>query len=170
MLINGRLTNLLNAFATILTDKTQGLSKNELLLGDNVMPALVTIYHYPYQSVDFLSRALSLSHSGTVRLVNKIVEKEMIAKQKGEDHRNIQLVVTTKGEEQIQQFFEKREVLFKHGIDMLNDEEKKWLESILEKILSTQANHLEQTRVICRLCNADACLHNNDCPVSKPLK
>lgn len=67
---NDRLANLIGAFALAITDRARDAVRSAADAGDSVAAALVHLSHAPPGGIDTLRRALGLSHSATVRLVD----------------------------------------------------------------------------------------------------
>ena len=60
--------------------------------------AVIVIGHAPTMSIDQLSRILRLSHAGTVRLVDRLVERNLVEKRPSAlDRRIMSLTLTTDG-------------------------------------------------------------------------
>jgi MarR family transcriptional regulator, negative regulator of the multidrug operon emrRAB len=62
---------------------------------------VIVIGHAPTMSIDQLSRILRLSHAGTVRLVDRLVERNLVEKRPSAlDRRIMSLALTTDGWQQ----------------------------------------------------------------------
>src|ERR1700722_10831078 len=99
---DARTVNLLGALLSGLHDHlSQRLEQESQLPGDGPA-ALVAIAYNEGRPVEFLRRTLSLSHSWTVRVVEKLEQAGLVVKKAGEDKRAVALFVTDLGRRKVQ--------------------------------------------------------------------
>ncbi|UJF18449.1 winged helix DNA-binding protein [Vibrio sp. SS-MA-C1-2] len=163
------LMNLIGTFSTNVDSQIRENIDSLNSHGINHESALVTIYNHPDDNINTLSKVLGLTHSGTVRLINKLEGLGYLLRVKSQnDGRNMTLQLTDTGRSRAVQVLSKRDEVTKAVIDMLDDEQKSSLTSILESVLEKMTNNTEEARRTCRLCNEGVC-RNAGCPVEKSI-
>lgn len=158
--------NLLGALALLLTDEVCAAVEKSLGLGGSAPAALVTIGKRPGQSIETLCKTLGLSHSGTVRLVDRLVAAELIERQAGSDGRSLALFLTQQGEAICTRVLSSRQQLLVKALSVLNDQESVQLQALLEKLSQELPSDLEHARQACRLCDFSVC-SSHQCPMGK---
>lgn len=95
---DGRLANLLAAAATGLSDAVGGAVTQAAGLDTVASSALVSLLDFsPHGSVKVLSSILGVTHSGAVRLVDRLAETGLVAREPGVDGRTIAVTLTPWG-------------------------------------------------------------------------
>src|SRR5260221_847217 len=94
-----RTSNLLGALAVALTDALTAVTERGARHGAAGPAALVTIADEPRISIERLRQVLQLSHSGAVRLVDRLAVDGLVERQSGRDQRSVSLLLTTAGRE-----------------------------------------------------------------------
>ena len=97
-----RSSNLLGAFVIGVYDQMLARIEAEVGLGGQSAAALVVIGFNQGRSVDFLSGALQLSHSGCVRVVDKLAQAGLVQRREGKDRRVVALHLTAVGQRRMQ--------------------------------------------------------------------
>lgn len=93
-----RLANLLAAAALGLTDRLHQLGPEVAGVDAAAATALVALLDVsPHGSLRRLSQVLGLTHSGTVRLVDRLVGAGLVRREPGQDERSRAVVLTRKG-------------------------------------------------------------------------
>jgi DNA-binding MarR family transcriptional regulator len=93
-----RLVNLLGVVATGVTDQvTAGCSEAAQLSGAAPEALIVMLDFSPEGSVHTLSQAVGLTHSGAVRLVDRLVEAGWASRRPGNDARSVKISLTRRG-------------------------------------------------------------------------
>jgi MarR family transcriptional regulator, negative regulator of the multidrug operon emrRAB len=162
-----RAANLLGALALAVSDVVIEAAREEVD-GPSASGAIVRIGKYPGQPIEFLSRALQLSHSATVRLVDRLqaeglVRRERAAEGSGINRRSVTLYLTPKGERFLEGISSRRYDRLRALLGTLSGPEQAQLTSIMEKLLAELARP-DNAAHICRLCDAEAC-EPAGCPV-----
>lgn len=120
------------------------------------------------EGVDMLARALSLSHSGAVRLVDQLAARGFVRRRpSARDRRAVAIELTPKGRRQAARIAEARHHALEEALAPLSDGERERLGELLGKLVAGQTHGVEDARRICRLCDADACGHPDRCPVTQ---
>jgi DNA-binding MarR family transcriptional regulator len=163
-----RTANLLGAVALALADALEGACRDVVEHGGETAAALSCIGLEPGLSNQRLSQILSLSHPGTVRLVDKLVQESLVERRPArDDARAVALHLSAAGEERWERLLLQRRRALAAAIEQLTAREQDHLGALLEKILVTLPRTELHACAICRLCEAPAC---KDCPVERALR
>lgn len=162
--MQGRLENLLGALVVALDDEMVAASESVAGNGASAPAALVGLYRRPEQSIEQLRWSVGLSHSATVRLVDRLEADGLVVRRPGADARTVALVLTPKGRRRTVRLQQSRRQVMGRALVGLSTLERRQLESILDRMLRTQAMRLEDQTPICRLCELSVCPLRR-CPV-----
>lgn len=111
-----------------------------------------------------LSRVLGLSHTATVRLVDKLEAEGWVVAGPGADRRSVALSLTAAGKARAGELLKGRCAAVAEVIEVLSDHEQDTLARLLEKLLAPRATDDFRAAHICRLCDETAC-PPQDCPM-----
>ena len=103
-----RLENLLGALGVAINDRMDDAFDEVCAVGDSAPAALILIRENPDTRIEALARYLTLSHSGTVRLVDRLAQAGWVAREACEDKRAVVLVLTKAGEKVAERLLEGR--------------------------------------------------------------
>jgi MarR family transcriptional regulator, negative regulator of the multidrug operon emrRAB len=162
---NARGRNLLGAFVVAVHDRMQQRAEAEISMAGQAAAALVTIGHNFGQSVEFLSGILQLSHSGCVRLVDKLDEQGWIERRAGRDRRSVALYLTTAGQQRKREVLRARREALTSVFETLDAKEQEQFVSLMEVMLQAITCSKNDADVICRLCEERSCAQAR-CPVT----
>jgi MarR family transcriptional repressor of emrRAB len=126
--------------------------------------ALNVIGFYEGCSNNGLSRALGLSHTATVRLVDKLEAAGLVLSETGADRRSVALRLTELGRERASAVVHNRCVLIGDLIDVLSPVQQRQLDDIAETLLKSMVEVAQDADHICRLCDGTECPPDR-CPV-----
>jgi MarR family transcriptional regulator, negative regulator of the multidrug operon emrRAB len=157
--------NLLGALVTAVNDRMQWQAEKAIGLGGQMPAALVTIGHNYGESVEFLSGILQMSHSGCVRLVDKLDELGLIERRPGRDRRSLSLYLTPKGRELKREVLRARREALNSVFETLDGQQQKDLVGLLEVMLKAMTHCKSDADIICRLCEEQTCAQSH-CPVT----
>ena len=157
--------NLLGALVTAVNDRMQWQAEKAIGLGGQMPAALVTIGHNYGESVEFLSGILQMSHSGCVRLVDKLDEQGLIERRPGKDKRSLSLYLTPKGREFKRDVLRARREALDAVFEKLDDQQQHSLVNLLEVMLTAMTHCKNDADIICRLCEEQTCAQSH-CPVT----
>lgn len=152
-----RTLNLLGALALALSDDIHTAMADRLGHGAAAPAALVLVGNNPGQSIEFLSHALYLSHSGTVRLVDRLVRAGLLARQAGSDGRSVALHLTQHGSTAVQAMLTARQQVLAHALAGVSQVQQAQLVPLLEQMLRNLPTSTQHADHICRLCDEAAC-------------
>jgi DNA-binding MarR family transcriptional regulator len=161
-----RSANLLGALGVVLLDLLDDAA--ELAGGWTSATALLAVDgEAAGGSIDALARILGLSHSGTVRVVDRLVRDSLLERRRGADQRSAALVLTPEGRRAARRVRRRREANLQSLRGLLTDDQQTALDEIAERILSEVGATEGAGRRVCRLCDLDACgRRRGSCPVA----
>jgi DNA-binding MarR family transcriptional regulator len=161
--MSGRDANLLGALALALTDRLTTTSP----IG-SAAEALVTLYDRGAGgAIDELARVCALSHSGAVRLADRLEAAELVERRPGGDQRSTALHLTPAGRRAARRILVEREASMRFALGLLTDDQQRELTRIAEVILGGLGAEPDAERRLCRLCDLDACgRRRGECPVT----
>jgi len=106
---------------------------------------------------------LSLSHPGTVRLVDRLVEDSLVERRKSKDGRAVALHLTDTGATLRAELLDVRNDTLELALQGLSTSERSTLGSLISKVLSTLPETELEKHHICRQCSVALC--SNNCPI-----
>jgi MarR family transcriptional regulator, negative regulator of the multidrug operon emrRAB len=162
---NARGRNLLGAFIVAVNDKMQQQAEEEISMAGQAAAALVTIGHNFGESVEFLSGILQLSHSGCVRLVDKLAQEGLIERRPGKDRRSVALYLTEIGRQRKRDVLRARRDALSWVFETLDHRQQEQLTQLMEVMLKAVTTSKAEADVICRLCEERVCAQER-CPVT----
>lgn len=165
---NPRISNLFGALVLGVQDQLLRRIEKESLIGNQAAAALVTIGANVGCSVDFLRVALRLSHSGCVRLIDKLTATGLADRRGGKDKRAVALFLTDEGQRRMQRILRTRRNYLDELLKSLNSQEQKLLTPLLEILLKKLTTSEQDAESICRLCEETSCPQPL-CPVTQAV-
>jgi DNA-binding MarR family transcriptional regulator len=151
------LGNVLGALATLFSDQmSAAVSSTGLQLAEATALSLLTTY--PECSIEELRAPLGLSHSGGVRLVDRLAAAGHVERRVGGDARSVALRLTRRGREAAAAAMAQRAEVLARAVHMLSREEQRVLGQLASKILEQAAPLPQMAEKTCRLCDHDACV------------
>jgi DNA-binding MarR family transcriptional regulator len=156
--------NLLGALAVVVSDGVAEAVAHDHTLGDAT--ALLVLEKYSDVSVEFLRVPLGLSHSGCVRLVDRLVLSGLVERRDSpsQDGRLVALRLTRKGRDVAAQAGARREEALARVASVLSAEELVTFGVLIAKIVDGAVVAPRGALRTCRLCDYSACL---ECPMHK---
>jgi MarR family transcriptional regulator, negative regulator of the multidrug operon emrRAB len=164
-----RAQNLVGSGALVVADRLREAVTGAAGLEGSAPAALVALDLYAEgEGVDMLARALSLTHSGAVRLVDQLVRRGLVRRVPSErDRRAVALSLTAAGRRAAQRVAAARHRALADTLAPLSATEREALGELLGRVVAGQTAGVEDARRVCRLCDADACGHPDRCPVTQ---
>lgn len=144
-------------------DLLSGVVEGGAARGGAAPAALVAIGSYPVENIERLSGVLGITHSGTVRLVDRLEEDGLVERRRM-GGRSVALVLTDAGERRMREVLAGRRRALEAALEVLSPSERARLTNLLEKLLAGLTDSFERSERICRLCEVDAC-PQDVCPV-----
>jgi DNA-binding MarR family transcriptional regulator len=173
-----RLANLLGALSAGLIDGVHEATSAVAQLDEAASAALIALIDFsPRGSVQTLSQVLGLTHSGTVRLVDRLVDAGYVARMRGRDARSCSPILTKTGTAVAQRVRLARERAIARHVGKLSEIERATLTGLCERLVTAVTKQrLEQRRAgltpaggaLCRMCDFVACGRNRgNCPAAQ---
>jgi DNA-binding MarR family transcriptional regulator len=114
------------------------------------------------ESIDALRRIVGLTHSGAVRLVDRLAGAGLVERRVGVDGRSVSLRLTPEGRRAARRILAQREAAIEQVFAPLSPSERTTLTRLHERLLAQLTVTREGRRKVCRLCDVEAC--GADCP------
>ena len=125
--------------------------------------ALVTIGAHPNKTVEELRLPLGLSQPGATRLVDRLAQAGWVERAGAGGRRGLQLRLTPAGSEVVERIFAARRAALAELLEPLSAQDRKRLESMLERLLAARTGDGWDARRLCRMCERPVCRR---CPVA----
>lgn len=156
------LANLLGTVGLAVAGRIDGAMREVLSHGGETAAAVVVIGYGLGPSNDQLRQILGLSHSGSVRLVDRLVADDLVERREGSDKRAIALYLTRRGKAVRDQLLKERLAALRPLVTPLTKTEQERLAALLHKLLASMDTTDVQRCNLCRLCDDRAC---TNCPI-----
>lgn len=169
--------NVLGALSLVIADRMNTAVEAIATLGPSAPVALAAMHEFcDGGSVTQLSSVLGLTHSGTVRLVDRLAAEGLVERTGAQDGRAVSVALTPHGRRTAQQILHTRENSLTSALSAFSPDEIDNLATALDTILttvtlaraeerSTPTNNRSQPW-LCRLCDFSACGRSEGhCPV-----
>ena len=157
-----RTTNLLGVVGLAVSDRIAQATNEILKHSGETAAALVVIGYGLGPSNDELRKILGLSHSGTVRLIDRLVADGLVDRRAGSDARSVALYATKPGKALREKILKGRLNSISPLTETLTDAEQRQLSTLLHKMLSSMETTDLERKTLCRLCDNRVC---TDCPI-----
>jgi DNA-binding MarR family transcriptional regulator len=155
--------NVLGALALIVTDRTDDAIAAAAGQSVTAAAALSALHHFlDRPTVDAVGRVLGLSHSGTVRLIDRLAAAGYVKRGPGTDGRSRAVALTRKGQRAAVRVSGARASLLTAALAELSNVEREQLHGLLGRVLGALVRE-EVTAApgeggwTCRLCDTAAC-------------
>jgi MarR family transcriptional regulator, negative regulator of the multidrug operon emrRAB len=151
--------NLVGALALALADQLA-----EAGASGSTAEALVTLHgRGAGSSIDALARITGLSHSGAVRLADRLAAAELVERRRGADQRSAALYLTPAGRRAARRVLASRRAAVG---TLLTVDQQHQLAALAAEILGRLGAQPGAERRLCRLCDLEACGRSRgECPV-----
>jgi MarR family transcriptional regulator, negative regulator of the multidrug operon emrRAB len=158
-----RLVNLLGAFGLAVGDRVRADTEAAVGHSGAAAAALVMIAQFPGRTVEFLRRAVGLSHPAAVRVVDRLVDDGLVRRRVAGRGPAVALTATPRGQRAARRVLDVRRAALTDALPPLSAAEARALTRVLERALDGLADTPGTT--ICRLCDMGRCRGGPDCPV-----
>lgn len=159
-----RLANLLGAAAVGVGDILTGVVEEVTGLAGGTPAAILCVGARPGQPIEVLRQALGLSHSGTVRLVDRLEERGWVERDASAPGRAVLLELTPAGRRLQDEILAARRRALESALEPLSKARRRALGDALETLLHALPDGRESAWRICRLCEHGVC-RDGSCPV-----
>lgn len=164
---NAREANLLGTLSLALANRIEAAVASPL--GPSAPAALAALEGYlGGEPIDALRETLGLTHSGAVRLVDRLVAAGLAERRRRTDARSVAVALTPAGQAAAEAVRAAREQVLEDALSALSGAERETLTALHEKLLAGLTSDRASARRLCRLCDVDACGHDRGtCPVTE---
>jgi MarR family transcriptional repressor of emrRAB len=161
--------NLLGAVSLAVADRVRAAAERGAAQGGSAPAALVSLAGYLDGSpIDAVRTPLHLSHSATVRLVDRLVAAGLAQRREGTDRRSVAVELTPAGHAAAAAAVTARAEALEGALADLDPAERAELARLHAKVLGTLTDGRATAGHICRLCDSHACGHEQGrCPVTQ---
>ena len=156
------IANLLGALSLAVMDRIEQGAREVIGRGGETPAALVVIGYGEGMTNDKLRRILGLSHSGTVRLVDRLVSDRFVERRPGKDGREVALYLTATGAAIRNELMASRISAVASLLNVLSPAETKRLGALIRELLARQNTSELDRFTICRMCDDSVC---TKCPL-----
>jgi MarR family transcriptional regulator, negative regulator of the multidrug operon emrRAB len=160
-----RLPNTVAALALAVTDMLLVGLDERYHLGPSDAAALIILSRRS-QRIEDISQQLGVSHSATVRLVDRLEDMGLAGRAPGRDARSVNVRLTAAGKRRARGLLTERERIMTHVLGELSERDRRLLGALVEKMLDALAVDWRTTMQICRLCNIPFCESGAACPAA----
>lgn len=160
--------NLLGALGAVVADRTTEAIARAAGQSATAATALSALRHFlDRPSIDLLRQVLGLTSSGTVRLVDRLVEAGYVTRGPGADGRTTTVLLTEAGRQAADRVSAARAAVLSDALARLSPADRQVLGRILGELLTGFIRGPGATKWLCRLCDTDACGRaEGRCPVA----
>jgi DNA-binding MarR family transcriptional regulator len=162
------LANLLGASAVAISDRLAEAGRKTVGAGGATAAALLTIGSRPGGAINDLCRALDLSHSGAVRLVDRLEERGLVSRAPRKDAREVGLRLTASGKGAFERLLAERRAMLQRLLAPLDSNDLAVVERALSRLLGGLPKNRTEAWQICRLCEHSVC-RGASCPVGSAV-
>lgn len=152
-----RLENVSGAWALAVADSVR-IAVEEASGHSAATPAALTALRiHRGATIEQLAGVLGLSHSGTVRLVDRLELDRLVERRRGRDARAVALELTAKGRRAATRVAGARAAVLAQQLEPLDDDERATLLGLLEKLVQGGVDDWRAVGHRCRMCDLEAC-------------
>lgn len=170
------LVNILGAFAVALADGIRDATEAAAGMTGAAPAALVALDQFlSGRPTEELAQVTGLTHSGAVRLVDRLVDAGLVERRPGRDARSLSIVLTARGQALSRQVTLARASATEAVLESLHGDDRRALNGLTETLIAnlaalrlrTRARDDEPTGWMCRLCDLDSCGRTEgECPAA----
>jgi MarR family transcriptional regulator, negative regulator of the multidrug operon emrRAB len=175
---DARLANLLGAAAIGVMDQVGAACAEAAKLSGVGPEALVVMLDFsPEGSVHMLSQAVGLTHSGAVRLVDRLVEAGWVTRRPGDDARSVKISLSRRGRTVAERVRARRNEELEKALEGLTPRQRNDLLHTCELVVANltrqrlaqrAAGALPAGGALCRMCDFGACGRpSGRCPATR---
>ena len=175
-----RLVNVLGAFSVALADRIRQATEAAADVTGSGPAALVALEQFVGgRAAEDLARATGLTHSGAVRLVDRLVDAGLVERRPGRDGRSLSIVLTPRGRTVSRKVTEARAAAVEAVLEGFGDDDRRALLTLSERLVATvtaqrlvaRAEGDEPAGWLCRLCDfADCGRPAGQCPAANAAR
>jgi DNA-binding MarR family transcriptional regulator len=153
------------AVANVLGALALGVS--DRLAATSDAAALITLLERGPLTIEWLRRVIGLSHSASVRVVDRLAAERLVQRGAGPDGRSVSIELTGRGRRMAAQLRSQREAQLAQLVEPLTRAERATLGAIADKLATRLVTGRWEARFVCRLCDHAACAAAGGCPLDR---
>jgi DNA-binding MarR family transcriptional regulator len=166
----GRDANLVGSLALVISDRVGAAMAAAGGVSESAATALSALHHFlDRPTVDLLRQVLGLTSSGTVRLVDKLVEVGYVRRREGVDGRSTAITLTAAGRAAAKRVVAARAAVLSAALGGLSEEEVAVLGGLVGRVLVGLMRGPGAVRWNCRQCDTGIC-RGGGCPVGEAAR
>jgi DNA-binding MarR family transcriptional regulator len=164
--------NLLGALSLVIADRMADVMAEAGGRPESAAAALSALLHFlDRPTVNRLRQVLGLTSSGTVRLIDRMVESGHVQRGPGEDGRSTSVSLTGAGRAAAERVTAARLDVLAGALGGLSPAERETLRGLLSKMLAGMIRGPGAVRWMCRLCDTGMCRGaEGGCPVGNAAR
>jgi DNA-binding MarR family transcriptional regulator len=162
--------NVVGAMVVALADRMRDATEETAGMGGPLPAALASLHQWAGgRTVDTLAGGLRLSHSRTVRVIDRLEAEGLATRERDPgDGRNVLVHLTPAGERAGAAVLAARDGALAASLAPLAAGDRRALAGLAERVLGEVTTGRRSARSICRLCESHACGHDEGrCPVTR---
>jgi DNA-binding MarR family transcriptional regulator len=159
--------NVIGALVVVLGDRIRDATEEASGMGGALPAALTALHEWAGgRTIETLAGGLRLSHSRTVRVVDRLEQRGLARRAPDPaDGRGVLVHLTARGRRAGRRVLDARAAALEAS---LAEAERRELARIAERLLADATTGRRSAGAICRLCDAHACGHHDGrCPVTR---
>jgi DNA-binding MarR family transcriptional regulator len=160
------MANVLGAVGLALADRLAAAAERGG--GASAATALVALYGTRAGArIDGLARLTGLSHSGAVRLVDRLQADGLVDRRRGADQRSAALYLTPAGRRSARRVLAERQAAMHSVLSLLTVDQQAQMTDLAHGLLAELGAEPGAEAQICRMCDLEACGRSRGrCPVA----
>ena len=160
--------NRVGALATAIEDRVTEAVAEATGMATTSTTALSALHHFlEAPSVELLRQVLGLTHSGAVRLVDRLERDGYVERRAGPDSRTISVSITPAGRRVARRASTARDRVVVGALAPLSTGEIAAVDRLLGRVLRGMKRGDGATSWICRRCHTDVCgVERGECPLA----
>jgi DNA-binding MarR family transcriptional regulator len=162
--------NVVGALVVALGDRLRDATEEAAGMRGALPAALVALHEWAGgRTIETLAGGLRLSHSRTVRVIDRLEAAGLVARARDPlDGRGVLVELTAEGRRAGERVLDARAAALATGLQSLGGRERRELAVLAERLLADATGSRRAAGAICRLCDAHACGHHEGrCPVTQ---
>lgn len=162
--------NVIGAAVLSLADSVQQATEAVVTHGGAHAAALTALHGWADgRPIDALARGLGVSHSRGVRILDALEAEGLAARGADpDDGRKVHVVLTRAGRRAARRVLDARAEAIEEALSCLSRGQRAALAGAAESIIEARVDSREEARLVCRLCDTQACGHRDGrCPSTR---
>lgn len=159
-----RAANLLHALAAAVADRQVSAMASGSGLGQSAIAVVLTLGQHDRQTVSDLASVCGLTHSATVRLIDRLERDGLVRRAEERQGRTVPIALTEEGYAEHRRLRASQSDFLTDLLAVLPSEDQQDLERLMAPLLSALTTSKADRDTICRFCDEAVC-EQSSCPV-----